>query len=177
MINLSSKNKILLFVVIIVLGAGLVRLFSGEDDWICENGQWQAHGRPSAAKPTTGCGQAVNQTPPLPAILNNTNVKDLNITIDQEIASPLTITGQIRGIWFFEASFPVMLTDWDGKIIAQGIAKAKGDWMTENFVPFEATLTFVKPEYKNTGTLILKKDNPSNLPQNDAAIEIPIKFK
>lgn len=95
----------------------------------------------------------------------------------QEIASPLIIIGQARGNWFFEASFPVILTDWDGKIIAQGIAQAQGEWMTENFVPFKATLTFTKPTYKNNGSLILKKDNPSGLPQYDQAYEIPVIFK
>ena len=96
---------------------------------------------------------------------------------NNEIVSPLTVTGQARGTWFFEASFPVVLTDWDGKIIASGIATAKEDWMTENFVPFEATLTFTKPAYKNNGFLILKKDNPSGLPEFDQAYEIPISFK
>jgi len=95
---------------------------------------------------------------------------------NQTITSPITIKGQARGSWFFEASFPVVLTNWDGLIIAQGIATAKGDWMTADFVPFEATLTFTvdKNSYSNKGSLILKKDNPSGLPQNDDALEIPI---
>ncbi|MDD2656045.1 MAG: Gmad2 immunoglobulin-like domain-containing protein [Patescibacteria group bacterium] len=95
---------------------------------------------------------------------------------NQIITSPLTITGKARGTWFFEASFPVVLTDWDGIIIAQGIATAKSDWMTEDFVPFEATLTFQTPTYKNNGSLILKKDNPSGLPEYDEALEIPVLF-
>jgi len=97
---------------------------------------------------------------------------------NQTISSPLTITGEARGNWFFEASFPIVLTDWDGKIIAQGIAQAKGDWMTINFVPFEAILTFTvdKNAYSNRGSLILKKDNPSGLSENDDALEIPIVF-
>jgi hypothetical protein len=68
--------------------------------------------------------------------------------------------------------------DWDGLIIAQGIARAKSDWMTSNFVPFEAKLTFTvdKKAYSNKGTLILKRDNPSGLPANDNALEIPIIF-
>lgn len=95
---------------------------------------------------------------------------------NEKISSPLIIKGQARGSWFFEASFPVYLTDWDGKIIAQGIASAKSDWMTTEFVPFEATLTFTadKNVYSNRGSLILKKDNPSGLPQNDDALEIPV---
>ena len=98
---------------------------------------------------------------------------------NQTITSPLTVTGKARGYWFFEASFPVVLVDWDGRIIAQGIATAKGDWMTADFVPFEATLTFAvdKNAYSNRGALILKKDNPSGLPQNDDALEVPVVIK
>lgn len=104
---------------------------------------------------------------------------------NQVISSPLIIKGEARGNWFFEASFPVILTNWDGLIIAQGIATAQADpatggvnWMTEDFVPFEATLNFVveKDIYSNKGTLILRKDNPSGLPEHDDALEIPVVF-
>lgn len=97
-----------------------------------------------------------------------------------EIKSPITITGEARGTWYFEASFPIFLTDWDGKIIAQGIATAQGEWMTANFVPFKATLTYNFADagaYSNRGTLILKKDNPSGLPEHDDALEIPVLLK
>lgn len=101
---------------------------------------------------------------------------------DKDISSPLTIRGEARGTWFFEASFPVILTNWDGLIIAEGIATAQSDWMTEEYVPFEVTLVFDAP-YKNgdqdfmsRGSLILKKDNPSGLPENDDAYEITVYF-
>lgn len=93
--------------------------------------------------------------------------------VNAVVSSPLKIIGQARGTYFFEASFPIELKDQDGNILAQTIAQAKSDWMTENFVPFEANLTFDKPNIK-VGRLILKKDNPSGLPQNDLALEIPI---
>lgn len=98
---------------------------------------------------------------------------------NQAIRSPLTITGEARGYWFFEASFPVVLTDWDGLIIGQGIAQAKSDWMVTDFVPFEATLTFTadKNAYSNRGTLILRKDNPSGLSEHDDALEIPVELQ
>ena len=102
------------------------------------------------------------------------------------IKSPLTIIGQARGNWFFEASFPVFLKDVDGAILAQGIATAKSDpsqnggagWMTTEFVPYEATLTFTidKKVYSNIGTLILKKDNPSGLPEFDDELIVPVIF-
>ncbi|PWB38672.1 MAG: hypothetical protein C3F02_03095 [Parcubacteria group bacterium] len=94
----------------------------------------------------------------------------------QKISSPMLISGQARGTWFFEGSFPIMITDWDGKIIGQGVAKADGEWMTEDFVPFYVSITFEKPTVYNNGSLILKKDNPSGLPANDDALEIPIVF-
>jgi len=96
---------------------------------------------------------------------------------NQVVESPLTISGEARGYWFFEADFPVVLVDWDGLIIAEGYATADGDWMTEDFVPFEATLTFEKPDYGENGALILLKDNPSGLPENDDALEVPILFE
>ena len=93
------------------------------------------------------------------------------------ITSPLLIKGEARGSWLFEADFPVFLVDWDGRIIAQGLARAQGEWMTSDYVPFEATLAFEKPTYKNNGALILKKDNPSDLPEHDDSIEIPILYQ
>ncbi len=76
---------------------------------------------------------------------------------NQKIESPLTIKGEARGVWFFEGSFPLFLADWDGKIIAQYYASAKSEWMTEEFVPFEAVLEFKTPDnigdFSNSGRL------------------------
>ena len=113
------------------------------------------------------------------------NYKDLVILEsplpEEVITNPLVIKGQARGTWFFEASFPVILADWDGRIIAQGIATATDDWMTEEFVPFTASLEFENPEnigdFSRRGALILKKDNPSGLPEHDDALEITVYFK
>lgn len=100
---------------------------------------------------------------------------------NQEVTSPLTVTGRAVGNWYFEASFPVVLVDWDGKIIAQGIATAQSDWMTTEFVPFKAVLTYsaaeIAGQYSNKGTLILKKDNPSGLSEHDNSIEVPVLLK
>lgn len=95
---------------------------------------------------------------------------------NQKITSPLQVSGQARGTWFFEGDFPVILVNWDGLIIAEGYATAEGEWMTEDFVKFKAELKFEKPELYERGALILHKDNPSGLPENDDALEIPITF-
>lgn len=92
------------------------------------------------------------------------------------IKSPVTIEGEARGTWFFEASFPVKLWDTTGKELAVGIAQAQGDWMTEDFVPFKVTLEFETPAIKR-GLLILEKDNPSGLKENEDSLRIPIRFE
>jgi hypothetical protein len=94
----------------------------------------------------------------------------------EEISSPLFISGKARGYWFFEASFPIELVDENNNLIAQTIAQAKGEWMTEDFVPFEATLNFVNPK-TNKGFLIFRKDNPSGLKEHDDELRVPILFK
>ena len=91
-----------------------------------------------------------------------------------KLTSPLTVTGQAR-LWYFEASFPIELKDANGVVLAVGIAQAQDDWMTESFVPFKAMLDFSKPTTP-TGTLILKKDNPSGLPQYDNEVSVPVEF-
>lgn len=95
------------------------------------------------------------------------------------VDNPITITGEARGYWFFEASFPIVVTDWKGLIIGEGYATADSDWMTEDYVPFTATVSYDLPAdtpYMR-GYLILMKDNPSGLPEHDAAIDIPILFE
>ncbi len=94
---------------------------------------------------------------------------------NQKITSPLEISGQARGNWFFEASFPVELLDGNNSKIGQGIAQAQEDWMTEDFVPFSAAIEFNAPETP-AGFLILRKDNPSGLPEHDNQLIIPVKF-
>jgi hypothetical protein len=94
---------------------------------------------------------------------------------NQIIQSPLTIEGEARGSWFFEGVFPIMLLDSNGNAIARHFAQVQGEWMTEDFVLFKAELIFEKPS-TDTGILILEKDNPSGLSENDASIEIPVRF-
>jgi hypothetical protein len=103
-----------------------------------------------------------------------------NIKVGDSVKSPLTVTGQARGTWFFEGSFPLVLVDWDGKIIAQGYAQFQGEeWMTTNFVPFRGVIEFIRPDtsVSNRGALILQKDNPSDQRELDDALEIPIVFE
>lgn len=97
---------------------------------------------------------------------------------NQHVSSPLTVSGQARGTWFFEGSFPIVIVDWDGRIIGEGIGTAQGEWMTTDYVPFVATIpyTISQDTPYDRGAIILKRDNPSGLPEYDDAREIPILF-
>jgi len=100
----------------------------------------------------------------------------INPQPDQLIESPLIIEGKARGTWFFEGDFPVMLIDSNGDLVVRHFAQAQGEWMTEDFVGFKSQIEFEQPTTDN-GVLILEKDNPSGLSENDAKIEIPVRFK
>ena len=93
----------------------------------------------------------------------------------QAVSSPLTITGKARGTWYFEADFPIKLFDANGNLIASHYGQAQGEWMTEDFVPFIAEIIFENP-VTETGTIVLEKDNPSGLPENDDSLIVPVKF-
>jgi len=94
------------------------------------------------------------------------------------VGNPIEVKGMARGFWFFEASAPVVVVNWDGLIIGEGFITAEGEWMTEDFVPFSGTISYTLPadSYSTRGAIIMKKDNPSGLPENDRALEFPIEL-
>lgn len=94
---------------------------------------------------------------------------------NQNITSPVTIKGKARGTWYFEGSFPVVLLDKDNQILAEGNAKAQGDWMTEDWVPFELSLEFDAPGDER-GAIKFKKANPSGMPDKARSYEQPVTF-
>jgi hypothetical protein len=104
------------------------------------------------------------------------NKKDIIDTCpnpNQEVCSPIAVTGKAKGPWFFEGSFPIRLVDAQGKELAASSAKAIGDWTTPDFVKFEGNL-----EYEVTkatkATIILQNANPSGDPKTAKRKEIPV---
>ena len=168
-----KKRLIILSPLILVIIILVLRFLIGgpEDNWICSDGQWVKHGNPSALMPTQPCGIAVKNNQQTED--KTTDIKVTKPQPNEIIFSPLEIEGEARGTWFFEASFPIKLLDSSGVEIAKGIAQTKSDWMTENFVPFTATLQF-NALTETKGILILEKDNPSGLPENADELRVPV---
>lgn len=128
---------------------------------------WTAPTTPADYQPAES-----TSTLPLTNPLIRVNVPEPNAFI----RSPLTVSGEARGNWYFEASFPVRLLDADGTVLAALPAQAQDDWMTEAFVPFKVTLIFKTPK-GTTGTLVFVKDNPSGDSARDDEIRVPVRFR
>jgi hypothetical protein len=93
------------------------------------------------------------------------------------VASPLSVAGMVPGSWSQEGQFTLRLLDADSNVLTEGAAKLDGDWMTENQVPFTATLTFENaPAVGSSGILILEKANPSGMEENADSVSVPILF-
>ncbi len=96
-----------------------------------------------------------------------------NVQAGDIVRSPLTVEGSAKGTWYFEASFGLQLLNAQGNILDEAPAQAEGNWMTEEQVPFTGTLTFNVSKLTDA-TLVLRKANPSGLPENDAEIRLPV---
>jgi len=53
----EKKGKFITLVIVLTIFISIftLRLFSGEDNWICKQGQWVKHGNPSFSAPTIPC--------------------------------------------------------------------------------------------------------------------------
>ena len=158
------NKKIITIVAIVIVALGALIIFVWLKPW--------PGGRSDVAMDP---GQALNQGPEEQISPLGNLIRVSEPQANQVVRSPLIIKGAARGMWYFEAVFPVTLLDSQGKEIARGQAQAKSDWMTEEFVPFEARLEFSSPSTAG-GTLILENDNPSGLPENHAEIRLPVIF-
>lgn len=81
------------------------------------------------------------------------------------VSHAFTVSGRAPGPWYFEANFPIIITDAEGAKIGTAHATAQGEWMTEALVPFTAQIDV--GDYKGRITVNLLRDNPSGLPEND----------
>lgn len=131
---------------------------------------------PTPSSTLTPTPSPIQSASPIPTSQISDLIVVTNPSPNQIIRSPLTITGQARGPWFFEASAPVRLFDANGINLAAGFITAQGNWMTTDFVPFAGQISFSTPA-TNTGELVLENDNPSGLAENSRQIVIPVRFR
>lgn len=53
----QNKRTFIIFIIILAIFASIftLRLFSGEDNWVCQNSQWVEHGHPDFPAPSIPC--------------------------------------------------------------------------------------------------------------------------
>lgn len=144
----------------------------------------------SVAYLTRAPGEGMAAQPTIPAIVRFTRTgseidmimmyhnaarDDIELDIpaaNQTVGSTFTIDGQARGYWYFEASFTAEVWNDSAEMIEEAIVQADGEWMTEDFVPFEEEITV--ENYEGPATLLLRRSNASGEPEREAWISIPI---
>jgi hypothetical protein len=173
--NQSHKVLVAILIAIAAIIAAIAYFGFKSGGWFAPAAQPSGPAAATASPGTSGTafsatGSLVENNPGL-----TPGIRVASPQANATVASPLTVTGEARGTWFFEAQFPVRIVDANGNELGSSTAHALGDWMTANFVPFTANITFRDPATA-TGTLVFEKDNPSGLPQNAAEIRIPIRF-
>lgn len=136
------------------------------------NAIMESHPRQCRANGETFVEEIPEENPPSPEALSGAVVS--SPLPSSKVESPLLVKGTAPGTWFFEGTLPVMLLDDKGNVIATGHASVEGGWMTADPVKFSATLTFQTKA--KTGFLVVSKDNPSGLPENDKSVKIPVTF-
>ncbi len=108
-------------------------------------------------------------------IVHHDMIRVIEPIAGQIVSSPLIISGEARGMWYFEADFPVRIEDANGNELGRHYATAQGDWMTEDYISFTSELFFNNPTTE-FGVLILEKNNPSGLPEHADQVEVPVRF-
>lgn len=139
---------------------------------------------PTASAPATSSGSivihvkkgglAVWYSAPTTTVASEIHID--NPPADTTATSPMSVSGQARGSWFFEGTMPIFLTDAKGRILAQSTVRAQSDWMTDGPVPFLGKLTFPRQPTGSTGAFVIRNDNPSGMAANQKQVEILVTF-
>lgn len=84
--------------------------------------------------------------------------------------------GTVKGAYFFEANIRINVLSANKQLLKAGNAVATTDWMTTGPVDFEGNIDFTGLA-KGSAYIEIHNDNPSDLPENDKSILIPIIIK
>jgi len=114
---------------------------------------WLLFKAPAPVSAPMNNGNATTTPPSATKPFESENVRIETPRSGARVAQTFTVTGEARGLWYFEASFPVQVRDANDNVLAT--------------VP-------ISGGYSGPATLVLLKDNPSGLPEHDDSVSIPI---
>lgn len=186
-----KANLILAVLVIAAIGAALWFMTKPEEQAVvindseilsfadCEAAGYPVmESYPRQCKTKDGRTYAEELPAPDPTYANATadHIRVTTPTPGSVTGKPITVMGEARGGWYFEASFPIEVRNAAGAVIATGHAEAQGDWMTSEFVPFKATVE-IPESFIGDAVLVLMNDNPSGMAENARSISFPIRIE
>ncbi len=153
----SNKTTIVLLIVI----AGLIGFIA-----------YRKH----AAAPSVSNGTpAPVQTAPS-ASGDTADLVSFSIAPGATVSGTKTVTGSIKGAYFFEAQARGMLLDSNKAVVNSFPISATTDWMTSDAVSFTGTFdTAGVPS--GSGFIRIANDNASGDPAHDKFVDIPVVFQ
>lgn len=138
------KKVIVGAVIILFIAVGFMLLLRGnEDAWICANGNWVKHGKPSASMPTKPCVQSKNN--PAPTVNPNANIILQSPKVGDTLSSQFVIKGRAK---VFESQLNFRVRGSNGQSLIEGTMAAKASGAGK-FGPFEAIVSSM-PKGKTT---------------------------
>ncbi|MDB5187767.1 MAG: hypothetical protein JWO50_287 [Candidatus Kaiserbacteria bacterium] len=165
-----KSNYILIAILIIVLAAAGYWFATQGSMMTSNTATTTATTTTTADTNTTGTPGNTTATPAL-----SSKVHVVLPQPNQSVDPIFSVSGEAPGPWFFEGSFPVQIRDKSNNILQQATAKALGTWTTEGQVKFAVSITVT--QFHGPATVILLRDNPSGMPENDDSVSIPITIK
>ncbi len=159
-------------IILIIIAIFALRIFSDEDTWICQNGEWVKHGHPKAEKPTTNCGNIIknnNQAEEQVQPVEEANIVVFSPKENAKISSPFEVEGKAR---VFENVVSIKLKSESGKILFQGTTDAQSPDMGK-FGLFQEEIKYTTSETK--GTLEVFESSAKDGSEINK-VTVPVKF-
>lgn len=136
----------------------------------------QSSSTTATSTPTQTEVESATNLPNIGSPATSDDIVVLNPASGNTVNSPITLSGQARGNWFFEATAPVVVIDTSGTILGRGIIRAQGNWMTTDLVPFSGTVSYSATPDSTAGAIVFLNDNPSGQASTSKYMIVPVYF-
>jgi hypothetical protein len=155
----SKLNTVLLLILIVLMVGTLHFMWKEKETYL----------------PYLNNEEEVKVTPaPAPQIEGNKDdLVSFSVKPGDKVSGVLAYQGVVKGAYFFEANIRINILDKNKKVLKQDHALATTDWMTAGPVSFGGIIDLTGLP-KGDAYFEIHNDNPSDLPQNDKSILIPI---
>lgn len=104
---------------------------------------------------------------------NFADLVSFSILPNSKVSGVVSYNGSIKGAYFFEGNILINVLDNNKNLLLGGYTMATSEWMTVEPVSFEGNIDFTNLP-KGPAYIEIHNDNPSDLPENDKNVLVPI---